>query len=148
MAVAVLISARCFFKRLSFSQVLNTNGEGRGQLLGDVEIMLIKIFTDENYLENPHNIETIILHYKITFNIHILYFCKIFFVYERNVIPWYFYGEDEREKVFALLIIFCISSSRFLIKLKGFLKWFQHSTGQSEERTGGILGSNQWIVIN
>ena len=30
-------------------------------MLGDVEIMLIKIFTDENYLENPHNIETIIL---------------------------------------------------------------------------------------
>ena len=33
------------------------------------------------------NIETIIFHYKITSNIHILYFCKIFFVYERNVIP-------------------------------------------------------------
>ena len=49
------------FLSISFSQVLTPNGKGRGQLPGDVEIMLIKIFTDENYLENPHNIETIIL---------------------------------------------------------------------------------------
>ena len=48
------------FLVISFSQVLTPNGKGRGQLPGDVEIMLIKIFTDENNFENLHNIGSII----------------------------------------------------------------------------------------
>jgi len=58
--VAVLIASQMLFLSISFSQVLTPNGKGRGQLPGDVEIMLIKIFTDENNFENLHNIRSII----------------------------------------------------------------------------------------
>ena len=50
--MAVLIASQMLFLGVSFSQVLTPNGKGRGQLPGDVEIMLIKIFTDENNFEN------------------------------------------------------------------------------------------------
>ena len=58
--MAVLIASQMLFLGISFSQVLTPNGKGRGQLPGDVEIMLIKIFTDENNFENLHNIGSII----------------------------------------------------------------------------------------